>query len=60
MMWIFEPPAAEQVFEDFVRESKLTVYRDEWLDRAVDRVTRNGVPYVERVFSTMDYGQTAV
>jgi len=32
-MWIFEPHAAEQVFEDFVRENKITVYRDEWLDR---------------------------
>jgi hypothetical protein len=33
-MWIFEPHAAEQVFEDFVRESHLEVVRDEWLDRA--------------------------
>jgi hypothetical protein len=33
-MWIFEPHAAEQVFEDFVRENKIPVHRDEWLDRA--------------------------
>ncbi len=33
-MWIFEPHAAEQVFEDFVRENDLTIYRDEWLDRS--------------------------
>jgi hypothetical protein len=33
-MWIFEPHAAEQVFEDFVKEHKITVVRDEWLDRA--------------------------
>ncbi len=32
-MWIFEPHVAEQVFEDFVRENDITVYRDEWLDR---------------------------
>ncbi|SEN85337.1 FAD dependent oxidoreductase [bacterium A37T11] len=32
-MWIFEPHTAEQIFEDFVKENKITVYRDEWLDR---------------------------
>ncbi len=32
-MWIFEPHAAEQVFEALVKEHNLTVYRDEWLDR---------------------------
>ena len=32
-MWIFEPHAAEQVFEDFVNEYALDVYREEWLDR---------------------------
>jgi len=32
-MWIFEPHVAEKVFEDFVAENKITVYRDEWLDR---------------------------
>ncbi|GAB3893255.1 hypothetical protein GCM10028803_07190 [Larkinella knui] len=39
-MWIFEPHAAEQVFEDFVRENKLTVYRDEWLDRSAQGVQK--------------------
>ena len=33
-MWIFEPHVAEKIFEDFVKESDLTVVRDEWLDRA--------------------------
>ncbi len=33
-MWIFEPHVAEQVFEDLVREHKISVIRDEWLDRA--------------------------
>ncbi|MCE6988109.1 FAD-dependent oxidoreductase [Dyadobacter sp. CY323] len=32
-MWIFEPRIAERVFEDFVKENNLKVYRDEWLDR---------------------------
>jgi hypothetical protein len=32
-MWIFEPHAAERVFEDFVRENQIPVHRDEWLDR---------------------------
>jgi FAD dependent oxidoreductase len=33
-MWIFEPHVAEQIFEDLVREYKVPVVRDEWLDRA--------------------------
>ncbi|GAA4402772.1 hypothetical protein GCM10023187_18210 [Nibrella viscosa] len=42
-MWIFEPHAAEKVFEDFIRENQITVYRDEWLDRAASGVQkRNG------------------
>lgn len=32
-MWIFEPSAAERVFEDFVKEYELEVYRNEWLNR---------------------------
>ncbi|MBD3274874.1 MAG: FAD-dependent oxidoreductase [Candidatus Marinimicrobia bacterium] len=45
-MWIFEPHAAEGVFEDFVSEYNITVHRDEWLDRqdgvdaANGRITR--------------------
>lgn len=33
-MWIFEPHVAEEVFEDYVREFQIPVYRDEWLDRS--------------------------
>src|SRR5687768_16088277 len=33
-MWIFEPHAAEQVFEDYVTEFAIPVHRNEWLDRA--------------------------
>ncbi len=32
-MWIFEPHVAEQVYEDWIRESKITVVRNAWLDR---------------------------
>ena len=32
-MWIFEPHAAENVFENFVKENELSILRDEWLDR---------------------------
>ncbi len=33
-MWIFEPHAAEAIFEDLVREHRVPVHRDEWLDRS--------------------------
>ena len=33
-MWIFEPSVAEKVFEDLVREHRIPVVRNEWLDRA--------------------------
>jgi hypothetical protein len=33
-MWIFEPHAAEKVFEGYVKEFAIQVDRDEWLDRA--------------------------
>lgn len=32
-MWSFEPHVAEKVFEDFINEYDIPVYRDEWLDR---------------------------
>lgn len=32
-MWIFEPHVAEKVFEDFISENHIPVYRNEWLDR---------------------------
>ena len=39
-MWIFEPHAAEQVFEDFVKENNLIIYRNEWLDRSTKGVVK--------------------
>jgi hypothetical protein len=32
-MWIFEPHVAEKVFEDFMKENNIRVFRDNWLDR---------------------------
>lgn len=32
-MWIFEPHIAEEVFNEWVKEVGLEVFRDEWLDR---------------------------
>ena len=41
-MWIFEPHIAEQVFEDFVAEYNLQLFRDEWLDRENGVEKENG------------------
>lgn len=41
-MWIFEPHAAEKVFEDFVKENNIQVLRDEWLDRQKGMEIKNG------------------
>lgn len=41
-MWIFEPHAAEKVFEDFVKENNIQVLRNEWLDREKGVTMKNG------------------
>jgi len=41
-MWIFEPHVAEKVFEDFIAENKITVLRDEWLDRTSGVTKKDG------------------
>jgi len=41
-MWIFEPHAAETVFEDFVKENRIKIYRDEWLNRESGVKKKNG------------------
>lgn len=40
-MWIFEPHVAEKVFEDYIRELNIPIYRDEWLDRENGVVTKD-------------------
>ncbi len=32
-IWVFEPGAAESVFADWIREHRVPVFRNEWLDR---------------------------
>ena len=64
-MWIFEPHAAEQVFEDLVREHRIPVHRDEWLDReqGVEKqgqritsiTTLSGKTYAGRTFIDATY-----
>jgi hypothetical protein len=39
-MWIFEPHAAEQIFEQYVKENGLKVHRDQWLDRSEGSVIK--------------------
>ncbi|HEX5554738.1 MAG TPA: FAD-dependent oxidoreductase [Chitinophagaceae bacterium] len=41
-MWIFEPHAAEGIFEDFVKENHIQVLRNEWLDRENGVKMRDG------------------
>jgi hypothetical protein len=40
-MWIFEPHVAEETYEAWVKEHKIAIYRDSWLDRAKG-VTKQG------------------
>jgi hypothetical protein len=64
-MWIFEPSAAEKVFEDYVREFQIPVVRDEWLDRAkgvkkdgariVSITTLSGKTYAGKIFMDTTY-----
>ncbi len=64
-MWVFEPHVAEQVFEDYVREFEIPVYRDAWLDREngvrktgnriVSITTLNGLTFQGSVFIDCTY-----
>jgi hypothetical protein len=64
-MWIFEPHVAETVFEHLVREYRIPVARDEWLDRdggvtkSAGRITAirmlSGRTYVGTMFIDASY-----
>jgi hypothetical protein len=64
-MWIFEPHIAENVFEDFVKDFKIRVFRNEWLNRAngvkkaddkiIAITTLNGITFEGRVFIDATY-----
>jgi ribulose 1,5-bisphosphate synthetase/thiazole synthase len=32
-MWTFEPHVAENIFENFVKDNQIEIFRDKWLDR---------------------------
>ena len=64
-MWIFEPHVAEQVYEQWVKELKIPVIRNAWLDRAKgvkkegDRIVSitmlNGKTYAGKMFLDATY-----
>lgn len=64
-MWVFEPHVAEKVFEAFIQEYEIPVYRNEWLDReqGVEKVegrivsitTLSGNNYKGRMFIDATY-----
>lgn len=57
-MWIFEPHVAEQVFEDFIAENKITVFRDEWLDRTSGVNKKNGkIKSIKTLSGKLFYGK---
>lgn len=41
-MWIFEPHVAEGIFEAFVKENNIKIYRNEWLNRTKGLVKKDG------------------
>ncbi len=41
-MWIFEPSAAEKVFEEMIQEHQIALFREEWLDREQGVVMEEG------------------
>ena len=64
-MWIFEPHVAEETYEAWVKEHKIAIYRDSWLDRAKgvtkqgERITSitmlNGDKYTAKMFIDATY-----
>lgn len=43
LMWTFEPHVAEKVFNDLLRENKVPLKVNEWLDRKHGVIKKNGV-----------------
>ena len=41
-MWIFEPHAAEKVFEDYIGENNIQLFRNEWLNRETGVTKKDG------------------
>jgi hypothetical protein len=66
-MWIFEPHVAENVYEEWMKELKIPIHRDSWLDRSgagvkkdnASRITSirmlNGDTYTGKMFIDATY-----
>lgn len=64
-MWTFEPHIAEAVYEDYIREFEIPVFRDHWLDREggiqmsegkIEQIQMlNGASFRARVFIDATY-----
>jgi len=54
--WIFEPHVAEAVFEQYVTENRIPVFRDQWLNRQ-SGVKKDGASIVS---ITMESGETYI
>ncbi|PZX52649.1 FAD dependent oxidoreductase [Algoriphagus chordae] len=54
-MWIFEPHVAEEVFDDWVKELGIELYRDEWLDRESGVTVENGEITAIRTLSGKEF-----
>lgn len=60
-MWTFEPHAAEDVFEQWLTESGVTVVRNRWLDRDPGGVLKQGnrITAIKTLSYDPDFGFTA-
>ncbi len=54
-MWIFEPSIAEKVFEDFINENNIKVYRNEWLNRKSGVTKKDGKIYSFKTLSGKNF-----
>ena len=55
-MWVFEPHVAEAIFEDFIKEYDIPVYRNEWLDRTSGKGVKKTDGRIQSI--TMKSGKT--
>lgn len=54
-MWIFEPHAAEEAFENLISHPKIDVHRDEWLNRENGIEKKNGAVISIKTISGKTY-----
>jgi hypothetical protein len=54
-MWIFEPHIAEEVFDEWMKEMDIELYRDEWLDREAGVTVEDGQITAIRTLSGKEF-----